>query len=35
MENTWQYQGAEPIKIKKFLQSLGMGHRLFNDLKNG
>ncbi|MCI1974588.1 MAG: RluA family pseudouridine synthase [Limosilactobacillus sp.] len=35
MENTWQYQGSEPIKIKKFLQSLGMGHRLFNDLKNG
>ena len=35
MENTWQYQGAQPIKIKKFLQSLGMGHRLFNDLKNG
>ena len=35
MENTWQYQGAEPIKIKKFLQSLGMGHRLFNDLKKG
>ena len=35
MENTWQYQGTEPIKIKKFLQSLGMGHRLFNDLKNG
>ena len=28
MENTWQYQGAQPIKIKKFLQSLGMGHRL-------
>ncbi len=35
MENTWQYQGTEPIKIKKYLQSLGMGHRLFNDLKNG
>lgn len=35
MENTWQYHGTEPIKIKKFLQSLGMGHRLFNDLKNG
>lgn len=35
MENTWIYQGAEPIKIKKYLQSLGMGHRLFNDLKNG
>ena len=34
MENTWIYQGAEPIKIKKYLQSLGMGHRLFNDLKN-
>ena len=35
MENTWVYQGDEPIKIKKYLQSLGMGHRLFNDLKNG
>ena len=35
MENTWQYNGTEPIKIKKYLQSLGMGHRLFNDLKNG
>ncbi len=35
MENTWVYQGSEPIKIKKYLQSLGMGHRLFNDLKNG
>ncbi|MBB1078774.1 RluA family pseudouridine synthase [Limosilactobacillus sp. STM2_1] len=35
MENTWVYQGNEPIKIKKYLQSLGMGHRLFNDLKNG
>ncbi|NMV48105.1 RluA family pseudouridine synthase [Lactobacillus reuteri] len=35
MENTWIYQGTEPIKIKKYLQSLGMGHRLFNDLKNG
>lgn len=35
MENTWLYQGTEPIKIKKYLQSLGMGHRLFNDLKNG
>lgn len=35
MKNTWQYQGTEPIKIKKYLQSLGMGHRLFNDLKNG
>ncbi|MBB1063371.1 RluA family pseudouridine synthase [Limosilactobacillus fastidiosus] len=35
MENTWQYRGTEPIKIKKYLQSLGMGHRLFNDLKNG
>ena len=35
MENTWIYRGTEPIKIKKYLQSLGMGHRLFNDLKNG
>lgn len=35
MENTWVYQGKEPIKIKKYLQQLGMGHRLFNDLKNG
>ena len=35
MENTWIYKGTEPIKIKKYLQSLGMGHRLFNDLKNG
>lgn len=35
MENTWIYQGKEPIKIKKYLQQLGMGHRLFNDLKNG
>ena len=35
MENTWMYRGTEPIKIKKYLQSLGMGHRLFNDLKNG
>lgn len=35
MENTWVYQGSEPIKIKKYLQQLGMGHRLFNDLKNG
>lgn len=35
MENTWVYSGQEPIKIKRFLQSLGMGHRLFNDLKNG
>lgn len=35
MENTWVYQGTEPIKIKKYLQSLGMGHRLFNELKGG
>lgn len=35
MEASWQYDGTEPIKIKKFLQSLGMGHRLFNDIKNG
>lgn len=35
MENTWVYRGSEPIKIKKYLQTLGMGHRLFNDLKNG
>ena len=35
MENTWIYRGTKPIKIKKYLQSLGMGHRLFNDLKNG
>lgn len=35
MENTWIYQGKEPIKIKKYLQQLGMGHRLFNDIKNG
>lgn len=35
MENTWVYQGKDPIKIKKFLQSLGMGHRLFNDIKKG
>lgn len=35
MENTWLYQGEEPIKIKKYLQSLGMGHRLFNDIKRG
>lgn len=33
MQNTWQYQGTEPIKIKRYLQSLGMGHRLFNDIK--
>ena len=35
MENTWIYLGTEPIKIKKYLQSLGMGHRLFNEIKNG
>lgn len=35
MQNTWQYQGTEPIKIKRYLQSLGMGHRLFNDIKRG
>lgn len=35
MENTWQYQGGEPIKIKRYLSELGMGHRLFNDIKNG
>lgn len=35
MEASWQYTGSEPVKIKKFLQSLGMGHRLFNDIKNG
>ncbi|WP_367342735.1 RluA family pseudouridine synthase [Limosilactobacillus sp.] len=35
MENTWIYRGQDPIKIKKFLQSLGMGHRLFNDIKRG
>lgn len=35
MEASWQYTGTEPVKIKKFLQSLGMGHRLFNDIKKG
>lgn len=35
MENTWIYTGQEPMKIKQFLQSLGMGHRLFNDIKRG
>lgn len=35
MENTWIYRGTEPIKIKKYLQTLGMGHRMFNDIKNG
>lgn len=35
MENTWYYRGQDPIKIKRYLQSLGMGHRLFNDIKNG
>ena len=34
MENTWVYRGSEPIKIKRYLQSLGMGHRLFNDIKH-
>jgi hypothetical protein len=33
MENTWIYRGQEPIKIKKYLQTLGMGHRMFNELK--
>lgn len=33
MEHTWEYQGTAPVKIKKFLSSLGMGHRMFNDLK--
>ena len=35
MENTWQYHGTSPIKIKRYLSQLGMGHRLFNDIKNG
>ncbi|MCH3921299.1 RluA family pseudouridine synthase [Limosilactobacillus sp.] len=35
MENTWIYRGSEPIKIKKYLQELGMGHRLFNEIKKG
>lgn len=35
MEATWLYTGEEPVKIKKFLQSLGMGHRLFNEIKKG
>lgn len=35
MEATWRYTGQEPVKIKKFLQSLGMGHRLFNEIKKG
>ena len=35
MEATWQYTGQKPVKIKKFLQSLGMGHRLFNEIKKG
>ncbi|WP_295730984.1 RluA family pseudouridine synthase [uncultured Limosilactobacillus sp.] len=35
MENTWQYHGTTPIKIKRYLSQLGMGHRLFNDIKNG
>lgn len=35
MQSTWTYRGSEPIKIKRYLQSLGMGHRLFNDIKNG
>lgn len=35
MENTWIYWGTEPMKIKQYLHSLGMGHRLFNDIKNG
>lgn len=35
MQNTWIYRGQEPIKIKRYLKSLGMGHRLFNDIKNG
>ena len=35
MENTWIYRGTEPMKIKQYLHSLGMGHRLFNDIKNG
>lgn len=35
MENTWVYEGPEPIKIKAYLQSLGMGHRLFNEIKQG
>lgn len=34
MENTWIYTGAEPIKIKQYLSQLGMGHRMFNDLKH-
>lgn len=35
MEATWVYSGTEPLKIKKYLQSLGMGHRLFNEIKKG
>lgn len=35
MENTWVYDGREPLKIKAYLQSLGMGHRLFNEIKHG
>ena len=25
MENTWEYQGSEPIKIKRYLSQLGNG----------
>lgn len=35
MEAMWRYTGQEPVKIKKFLQGLGMGHRLFNEIKKG
>lgn len=35
MEASWVYAGDEPVKIKKYLQSLGMGHRLFNEIKKG
>lgn len=35
MQYTWTNQQNDPVKIKKFLQNIGMGHRLIADIKHG
>lgn len=35
MQHIWTNHQSQPVKIKKFLQSQGFGHRLISDIKHG
>lgn len=35
MRYTWTNETPQPVKLKRFLQSVGLGHRLISDIKHG